>query len=476
MTEVILIHSPMVVNKRVDGWRSAPGDEVSTYHLGLLYLAGYLEKNGVSVKILDVTAQRLTLEDIMETVGKESPSLIGISATSAGLRSAVRLCEALKKEYNVPVCLGGAHLNCDPHFIDRFPVFDFGIEGEGEKTLYDCYVKVKKGEKVKGLLHGEVVEPLDAIPFPARHLVNYKIYVREESKGSLPAAGILGSRGCPFECSFCSIPIIKHKVRYRSAKNVVDEMEAIYDSCNGRYSFVDDVLTLNKKKTIELCDEILRRGLKVQWCGMTRAEILSEDLVEKLAAAGCYDLFFGVESGNERIRDEVIEKKITNEEIRSAVELCRKYGIHTNLFLLVGFPSETMVEIEDTVNIGVEVKADMIGIHNTVPFPGTDIFRYAVKEGMMPADMIDRFVRGEGWDDKETFYEKWPLFIPKGLTYQDLTEAKKRAYRKFYLRFEWFLSRIHHWLHTPYRFKEDWSLIKVAPYALLRGKTKGSMS
>lgn len=476
MVDVVLIHSPMVLKKRSDEWVVVPGDEVSSPHLGLLYLAANLEKHDVSVKILDVTAQRLTLEDIMETIGNEKPRLIGISSTSAGIRSAVKLGGSLKREFkdDVSVCLGGAHVNTDTQFIERFPVFDFSISGSSEKTFYECYAKLKNGEKVKGCLQGEEIEPLDAIPFPARHLVDHNVYVREENRGVKSPATILSSRGCPFSCSFCTSR--RSKMRYRSAKNVVDEMEAAYQYCDGHFSFVDDVHTLNKKKTIELCDEVLRRGLKVKWTGITRVDTLNEEVVQKLSAAGCYDLFFGVESGNERVRNEVIEKEVTNEEIRNAMMLCRKYGIHTNLFLMIGFPTETMAEIEDTVNVGAEVGADMIGIHNTIPFPGTEVFRYAVQEGMMPGDMIDRFVRGEGWDDSETFFEKWPRFIPKGLQMQDLTDAKKRAYRRFYLRPSWFFSRFRHWWNIPNRFKYDMDLVMVAPRALFMGKTKGSAS
>ena len=157
---------------------------------------------------------------------------------------------------------------------------------------------------------------------------------------------------------------VKNVLGIDPAKNIVDEMEAIYDTCDGNYTFVDDVLTLNQNKTIELCDEIIKRGLgdKVKWNGMTRAEILGEKLVAKMAKAGCNDLFFGIESGSERVRTDVIAKKISNEEIKDAVSLCRKYGIVTNFFLMVGFPTETHEEIQETVEIGKKSGADMVAI------------------------------------------------------------------------------------------------------------------
>ena len=118
------------------------------------------------------------------------------------------------------------------------------------------------------------------------------------------------------------------------------------------------------------------------------------------------DLFFGIESGNDRVRTEVIDKKISNDEIASAVSLCKKYGIHTNFLLMVGFPTETLEEIEDTVNIGRKTGADLIGIRQTIPFPGTKVYDYAVKEGMFSKDLIDQFGKGEGWSEKDNFFEK----------------------------------------------------------------------
>ena len=482
MADMLLIHAPLIINHRGEEWTNTFGDEASNYHMGLLYLAAYSEKLGVTSKILDVSVQKITMEQILDEVEEEKPTLVGISATSAGIKSAVHICREIKKKYkNMPVCLGGAHINCDPDFFDRVPEFDFCIVGEAEKTLYETCIKLKNGEQVKGTLHGEIVENLDELPFPARHLVNEWDYAREEKRHefgpeSLPWATMLGSRGCPFKCTFCSIPAIQHKVRYRSAKSIVDEMEAIYDKCGGKFSFVDDVLTLNRKMTMELCDEILRRGIKARWCGMTRAEILKEDLVIKLAASGCNDLFFGIESGNDRVRNEVIDKRITNAEIADAVKLCKKHGIHTNFLLMVGFPTETLEEIEDTVNIGHKTGADLIGIRQTIPFPGTKVYDFAIQEGMIDKDLIDRFGRGEGWSEKDNFFEKWPKFLPEGVTTEDIVKAKKRAYRKHYLRPTWALSRVRHWFRAPHWFRHDIDLLKVAPMTFLKGKTKGAMS
>ena len=480
MTDVILIHSPMILNKKGSEYIISEGDERSNYPMGILYIASYLESRNISVKVLDVSVETLTIDDIVEEIEKEKPRLVGISSTTPAIRSAVKISKIIRSKFGtkITVGIGGAHVNSDHTFFDRFPYFDFMIKGEGELTLYNIYKKITSGETVTGVIQGESVSNLDDLPLPARHLINYKKYLREEVKdsGFLPAATIISSRGCPYQCSFCSIPIIKHKVRYRSAIDIVDEMESIYDTCDGWYSFQDDVLTLNKKRTIELCDEISKRKLKVRWCGMTRANALDEEMIIKMAKAGCDDLAFGVEAGSERVRNQVIKKKVTTEEIKSAISLCRKYGIHTSIFLMVGFPTETLSEIYETVNIGRIVGADMIGIRISVPFPGTEVYDYSIKNGIVPKDALDKFINSELCDDKEIFFEKWPLFIPIGLKIEQLIEAKKTAYKKFYLNPKWILRRILLWIKKPSKFKEDWGLIKMTPYILLKGKTKGSMS
>ena len=479
MAHVVLIQSPMILNTRKSVFVVPQGDERSNPPTGILYIASYLVKHGFSVKVVDISPEGLTVEDLLETISVEQPMLVGISATTAGTRSAVKMAGAIKEKFpDIPICLGGTHINCDPDFFNRFPVFDFCVIGEGEKTALDSCKRIMNGDKVQGVLYGDPMEDLDSLPFPARELINPQNYLREECRkeGALPAATVLSSRGCPFKCSYCSIPVVKHKLRFRSPQNIVDEMESIYESCNGWYSFVDDNLTLNKKRTIELCDEIIRRDLKPRWCGMTRANTLDEEVTAKLAAAGCDDLFFGVESGNERIRNEVIKKNVSNLEIKNAIKLCKKYGIHTNIFLMAGFPTETMAEIEDTVNIGSMVGADMIGIHITIPFPGTELYRYAVSKGMISADYLDRFVTGTLCDDSVSFLEIWPLFVPDGLSLEDLVRAKKRAYRRFYLSPRWIFGRVGFWWAHPKRFSEDLKLLKVAPSVFMKGKTKSATS
>lgn len=479
MSDVILIHSPIILynnSAEKEQFKYHGGDEKSYYPMGILYMAAYLEKSGHSVRIIDVAPAGMTLKDILQEIENEKPKIVGISSMTTSISSSVTLARAIKERFrdSVMVGLGGVHLCCDQTFLDRFPVFDFGVVGEGEKTFEELVRRAKKGEIIKGIINGELIQDLDTLPFPARHLVNQRVYLREEQLNfEVPAAGILGSRGCPFSCSFCCIPAIGHKVRLRSPKNIVDEMEEIYDRCQGSYSFVDDCLTLNKSHALDFCQEIIDRKMKVKWIGSTRANTLDEDVVKALSRAGCSDIYIGVESGNERIRNQIIKKRVTDKEIADAVKLCRKYKILTNLFLMVGFPTETKEEMMDTVKIGSKVKADIVGIHITIPLPGTEIFNYAVKNRMIPSDIIDRYARGEMG---KGFRGVWPLFIPEGFTLKDLINIKRKTYLRFYLNPMWWFRRVRVWFIIPGKFKDDLKLFKIAFHVFMTGGTRGQLS
>lgn len=328
------------------------------------------------------------------------------------------------------------------------------------------------------MFNGEVVEKLDELPFPARHLIdtrNYgppgKKWSKEEARNNM-FASILGSRGCPFNCIYCS-KIYGKKYRFRSAKNIVDEIEALIDDYDGKFVFMDDTFTFNRKNVEEFCKEIISRNLKIKWMAMTRANLVDEKLLPLLKKAGCTDLFFGVESGNERVRNEVIKKAVSNEAAFKAIKLCRKFGIQSSVFLMLGFPTETKNELYDTVNFARTSGCDLIGVHITVPLPGSELFESAILEGVIEKDVIDKYARGELGDG---FRNVWPVYVPKGLSLGDLEEARKQAYRRFYLSPAWIMRRIKRDLTSFKGLKEDIGMLRVGLHVLLKGSTPTAYS
>lgn len=468
MADVVLIHAPITFD-----FSKPIGDQTSSPPIGLLYIAAYLEKYGLSVKLYDPAPQKLSLKKLMANIAKDRPKVVGISAVTFGARTAVQIAKAIKEKFGkkIVVGLGGMHISTDPTFIKRFPYFDFGVIGEGEIEMYKLTKKIFNGHKVSGIYNAEIIQNLDELPFPANHLIDQKNYFSphqgQKKEAKLPAT-MISSRGCPYNCTFCSKPVNRARYRVRSGKNIVDEMELNYDSCGGVYGFMCDTMTLFKDKTIEMCDEIEKRGLKVKWVANTRVDLFDEELAMRMARAGCTSLFFGVESGNPRVRNEVAQKRITDEQIFKAIKLCWKYRVQSNIYMMVGFPTETWKELEDTINFPLLAGADIIGVHITWPQPGSILFQQAIKEGIIPQNVIDDFVIGKFGDDPLTF---WPVYIPKGLTLEDLIMAKKKAYRKFYLRPSWFFKRIIWYFRTPQRFIQDLGEIKTGVRAILTGST-----
>lgn len=465
MAQVVLVNCPISFTKRTPS-----GDETSDQPLGLMYIASYLEESGKSVKIFDPTAQGLSLPDLLGKIESESPLVVGLSALTSSLQSGVQLASAIRERMGreITIGMGGSHANVDLTFIKRFPVFDFQVVGEGEKAMLDIVNNVISGRKVSRVHISEQIRNLDDLPFPARHPINVRDYLPDD-----PHATMIASRGCPYNCLFCSIPGLGRKVRFRSAGNIVDEMEKIYDDHNGKYSFVDECFTLNRRLILDFCSELEARRLNAKWYAMTRADRVDEELIKRMARAGCVELFFGVESGNERIRKEVIHKHVSNEQIFKAIKWCRKFRIQATIFLMLGFPTETKKEINDTINFGARSKADTIGIHLTAPLPGSEIFVHAVEGGSLDRDVIDKYAKGELGDG---FRDVWPIYIPKGSSRRELINAKKRAYRKFYLNPSWVLRRLYRDLRSLTKMKQDLKQVGRVTYALIHGGTKTSMS
>lgn len=474
MVDVVLMTCPMIFSKNT----ALVGDEATNPWMGILYLAAYLEKNNISVKIYDPGAEKLLLSDIIKRLKKDQPKVVGLSSLTSGVKSAVEIAKEIKKNFNnkIIVGIGGSHINVDPDFIKRNPYFDFEVVGEGEITLTKIVKVILKGKKPnKKIFQGEIVKDLDEIPFPARHLINIYNYFPVEKLGSgeKPTAAIVGSRGCPYLCSFCSRNPEWRTVRFRSAKNIVNEMEEIASDYGGKFSFTDDAITLNRKITMDLCQELIKRKCNFSWLGMTRANCVDEELLKKMKEAGCEELFFGVESGNPRVRNQVIRKNLKDEEISKAIKLCQKVGIRASVFLMLGFPGETKKELEDTVDFGLRFQPDFIGVHLTLPLPGSDVFKIAAEEGKIDRNIVDQYAKGELG---EGFVENWPIYIPKGMDREYLLQAKKRAYRKFYLSPKWVKRRLKLWFTDRETLVHDIGLVKTGIHVLIYGRSKNAVA
>jgi radical SAM superfamily enzyme YgiQ (UPF0313 family) len=231
---------------------------------------------------------------------------------------------------------------------------------------------------------------LDSIPFPRWDLLPYDRYVIPQSStsGRMRFLPMLSSRGCPFGCSYCPYPIGQGlKWRFRTPKNVVDEMEHLVRTFQVEHIlFRDPMFSMQKKRVVAICDEIVRRGLRVTWKCETRMDCLDDETLASMAGAGCVGVNFGVESIDPEVQKGVHRKPILVDEFRAKVALCRKYNISTFAFFVVGLPGDTLTTILDSMEFAVHMRPSWTQFTVATPFVGTPMHDWAVKLGIITPD------------------------------------------------------------------------------------------
>lgn len=427
MTSVILIYPPVYYQKNIPEVL-----DVSYPPLGILSLAAILEQNNISVKVIDIGAEKQSLTETLKIIKKEKPIIVGISAMTPLLQGTVTLAKKIKQfNKKIKVCLGGPHVSADPKFIDRIKYFDFAITGEGENSFLKTYKKIINKEKINKIIIGETPKDLSLIPWPARHLIDISKYHK--------TASLMATRGCPFNCYYCSRPCVSNIVRCRQAKDVVAEMNSIYEQCGGDYLFQDDSFTINHQFVIDFCHQLIKQKKKYRWAGYTRVDLVDKELLKLMSKAGCYSLTFGIESGDEKIRNEVVLKRFSNQKIIDTIKLCNKNHIEANGFFMFGHPTEKPENVTQTINFVLKNDFKIIGVSIATPFPGSLLWQYALKEGVVNNKFIDNFALGKLGAGYSGVY---PVYIPKTLDRDWVYLQRKKIFRQFYLRPKYIFNRI----------------------------------
>ncbi len=426
MIDVILINPPnsfpvddTVIQKR-KGYSLYPP-------AGIMYVAAALENNGLKVQIIDAVASGDSVGGIFESIALNNVPMVGISATTAQLRGSLQLATNIKERFDnkVSVGIGGPHVSADPAFIERFSAFDFALIGEGEKTFPELVRAAREGEQVKGVYYGERIEDLDSIVFPNRRLINSDDYYIEPCGKHF--ATVITIRGCPFNCSYCSNPVGARHARFRSPKNVVDEIQHYIREFGIKHIlFTDDTFTLNRKHAAGICEDLISRNIKILWSCETRAGLVDRELLELMYRAGCREISFGVESGSEEIRQKVLNKKVSNTDLITAFTECHRRGIDAHAFCILGVPGETKENMLETLDFTKKIKPDVLGLHLTVLFPDSALYKQAIEEGKIPEDVWDKYARGE--------IEDQPIYIPDGFSRQTMETMQKSIYLRYYYR------------------------------------------
>lgn len=439
--------------------------------LSLLYLGAVLKKNNHKVKLLDINNDFLNLKDggelnrenyfskkFIDELKNFNPDLIGISCLFSGrFKPAIELSEIIKKHSpEISIVIGGIHPTMFPkEVLKRHSSIDYVCIGEGEKSIIELieahFNDKKKLSEIDGLAYrenGEIfvnlkssfIENLDEIPFPDYELINLEDYYFDTSKWYNPKnlpinvpLPILTSRSCPNQCTFCSMFLVHGKSwRARSAKNVVDEIEYLYNQYKHRYfSIMDDNFSLSKKRIIDITDEIVRRGLDIQFDTPNGLSIktLDKEVMDGLVNAGLIRLCVAPESGSEYIRNQIMKKNISTESIYKFFELVKNYKeLFVKAFFVIGYPNETKETLQETYEMikKISESIDQIGIFNLIPFPGTEVYKYCIDNGLL------KDLKEELCDD-DTFSNyndsDIPIIRPHDLEIDELIKFREEVYK-----------------------------------------------
>jgi len=412
-----------------------PISETPSPPLGLAYLASALTETGIEVKILDLVVYPYSQAMLQNELERFQPQVVGLTAVTMTFDNAMGVIRDIKHiNQDIVTVMGGPHVTfCAPDTLTKHSELDIIVLGEGERTVVDLSraldkghdwnsvngIAYRKGSEICYTAQREPIAILDELPDPARGLLPLGRYRALGMPVSLTT-----SRGCPFKCIFCvGRKMVGSRVRYRNPGKVVDEMEYLNTLNFNQINIADDLFTANRKHCLAVCDEIVKRQLKLKWTSFARVDTVSEEILTQMKAAGCSAVSFGIESGNPQIL-ETIKKGITRQQVVEAVNMCRRAGVLPHASFILGLPGETPQTIRETMDFGDQLKelGLSFGFHLLAPFPGTEIrensdqygiriltddwSQYHANRAVVETPAVDRQTLDEiviGWEDEYNF-------------------------------------------------------------------------
>ena len=456
--KILLINPPQVMHKRY-------GMPYVFQPLGLLYVAATLEREN-DVRVIDASLSGwkrvietdseyrlgLGIDELKGMISAEKPDIVGISVPfSLNARSAYEVASAVKEVGSgIVTVAGGVHVSVRPEEVLGQKNIDYVVIGEGETVSLELVRAIRSGgfdklKEVKGIGYKEdgnavvtkkteVIEGLNNLAFPARHLVPMEEYfkasearrsARDMFTYSNRSVSIMTSRGCPFECNFCSIHLtMGRKFRARTPENVLEEIGQLVKTYKIKHlNIEDDNLTFDRSRAGKIFDLITENKFGITWSAPNgiRADTLDESLVIKMKNSGCMRVFVAPESGSQRVVNEVIGKKMDLKKIEAAVVLLAKHNISVDGSFIIGLPGETKKEIKETIKYALKLKKmgmSLAGFHIATPYYGTKLYEQAKNLNLL---------RKDAGNDLFSTFE--PLIGTNEWTPEELSRLQKKASR-----------------------------------------------
>jgi radical SAM superfamily enzyme YgiQ (UPF0313 family) len=412
-----------------------------SHPLGLLYLAAVLAADDFDVQVCDALSFGYDADYIQQRITESGPDVIGLSAMTLLAPDCYAIAQRAKQlNPDAVTVMGGPHTTTMSGEALTEGHMDATVSGEGELSFLEICRKVRNGSRdfadIPGISYrssGMTVDApprppimdLDSLPMPAYNLLaemsEYNPPPHWGKKGRF--ASLITSRGCPYDCMFCSVTRTWGKrYRFRSTANILAELKWLYEDYQCRYfSFRDSTLTLHKPRVMKLCQAIIDAGMKIRWNCNARASEVTDELLKSMKNAGCESIQFGIESGD----DEILRKfkNLDKKQIRNAVELTRRNGIKAHGYFMFGLPGETGETVAATIAFAKSLPLHSAGFTTVTPFPGSQLWDHCVDHDMITTTDWSRYNLKGGSVIRHPNFDS-----------DQLRRIQKRAFMQFYLR------------------------------------------
>lgn len=447
----ILLVNPSLTQEKVGHYNLAVEKLRGIYpSLGLLYIAATLEKAGHSVEVIDFDIEKNPHSKLSSILQLSKPDIVGIHVMTWTFHQANKIALFAKEQLpSIIVVAGGAGVTCLPQSVMKYSAFDYGVIGEGEETVLELAAAIAcygNPESVKGIIFRKngalaqnearpLMQNLNNVFAPARHLVNLKLYqdvlTRERN-----FATMITSRGCPYHCIYCD-RVNRMGSLWRSVTNqkVVEEIKELYYRFGVKeIMFFDDEFIIERGKILELCEMISALKLPLVWECRARVDLVDLKLLGAMKKSGCYRIRFGFESGDNGIL-RLLKKGITVEQSKECARITKESGIEIFGYFMLGCPGETKQTMEKTIELALSIDPDFAVFSKVILIPGSELFDWAVREDLIASDYWERFFAGE---HKNTA----PSLSSKELSELEIEAGLRQANRRFYLRPRFIFKRL----------------------------------
>jgi len=447
--KILLVNPPFPMSERY--CKSFESVGTIAPKLGLLYIASALEGAGYEVHFLDSVLEGYDIDKALNEVVKISPDIVGISTETPNMQRSTLFSKKIKDLLNIPIIFGGPHPTLLPKEVLSHDSIDYVVIGEGDVSIVEMVnvlnldspvgqignikgIGYKDNGKIVITEQSERTRNLDNIKFPAYHLIDINRYKPTPHQyRRLPVASVITSRGCPFSCTFCSSSeIFKRKYILRSVDNVIEELMYLEERFGVKeINFWDDIWGLSKHWVEDFCSKLVKEKIDITWSCNCRADTVTEKMLRQMAEAGCWRIFYGLESLDSDIL-KAINKGIKLERIYDAVNWTKKAGIEVHGNFILGLPIETPEKAKKMVKNICKIPFDYVKFNVLTPFPGTVLYR-EINDGKWGTFEENR--------DKLTLHHV--TFIPYGYnSFDELDKLRRWATKQFYIRPRYIFNRI----------------------------------